>query len=365
MIKKGLVLDISSEDEDAIDGAAGAGGCIYENNLGGTRHSISCEISTDGINIIKEDLHVARNGIRDTKTGEFILNIWADDFEIREKVGTGASGHVYKALYKPTGDFMALKSVNVFDQAKRRQLVNDLKSLYKNQCPFLVKFFGAYYEEGNVKIALELMELGSLGSIIKATSKLTKSIPKIPEVVLAGIAQQILNALAFLHLWDKSVHRDIKPDNILMSRSGEVKLTDFGISKFLDESLVLWNTFVGTMFYMSPERMDGEKYSYPGDIWALGIILIEMATGEYPYPTSFNYIEMLNHIKTTDTATLIHPEFSPEFQDFLSSCLQKDPLKRNSALELWAHPWIFDNSMSDEPELQEWVEDIYTLMKGK
>jgi hypothetical protein len=75
MIKKGLVLDISSEDEDAIDGAAGAGGCIYENNLGGTRHSISCEISTDGINIIKEDLHVARNGIRDTKTGEFILNI--------------------------------------------------------------------------------------------------------------------------------------------------------------------------------------------------------------------------------------------------------------------------------------------------
>lgn len=95
---------------------------------------------------------------------------------------------------------MALKSINVFDQAKRRQLVNDLKSLYKNQCPFLVEFFGAYYEEGNVKIALELMDLGSLGGIVKLTNKQVKSIPKVPETVIASIAQQILNGLAFIHI---------------------------------------------------------------------------------------------------------------------------------------------------------------------
>jgi len=124
---------------------------------------------------------------------------------------------------------MALKSINVFDQAKRRQLVNDLKSLYKNECPFLVKFHGAFYEEGNVKIALELMELGALGKIIKHTHQKTKIIPKIPEAVIASIAQQTLNGLAYIHLCDKSVHRDIKPDNILISKTGEVKLTDFGI----------------------------------------------------------------------------------------------------------------------------------------
>jgi len=129
----GLMLDISSEDEEGIDGGAGAGGRIFnKDDMGIDKHDISCEISTDGINIFSEDLHVARNGIRDTKTGEYILNICSDDFEMKEKVGTGASGHVYRALHIPTGRYVAIKSINVFDQAKRRQLVNDLKSLYKN-----------------------------------------------------------------------------------------------------------------------------------------------------------------------------------------------------------------------------------------
>jgi serine/threonine protein kinase len=76
---------------------------------------------------------------------------------------------------------------------------------------------------------LELMDLGSLGSIIKKAAKLNSSYPKIPEPVLACIAQQILNGLAFIHLCEKYVHRDIKPDNILVGKTGEVKLTDFGI----------------------------------------------------------------------------------------------------------------------------------------
>lgn len=98
---------------------------------------------------------------------------------------------------------------------------------------------------------------------------------------------------------------------------------------------------------MSPERMEGEKYSYPGDIWALGLILIELATGEYPYPTSINYIEMLNYIKTTDSMSLIPDIFSDELKDFLTKCLQKDPMKRATALELLAHPWIFECAFSD------------------
>ena len=92
------------------------------------------------------------------------------------------------------------------------------------------------------------------------------------------------------------MHRDIKPDNILVNSTGFVKLTDFGITKQLDETSALVSTFVGTMNYMSPERMEGGKYSFEGDIWSLGIVLIELVTGSYPYVEHRGFLEMFDQI---------------------------------------------------------------------
>jgi len=101
--------------------------------------------------------------------------------------------------------------------------------------------------------------------------------------MLAKITQQILSGLSYLNVCMRQMHRDIKPDNILVNSKGFVKLTDFGIGKQMDSEEFLAGTFVGTMNYMSPERMEGEKYHYEGDIWSLGIVLIELATGSYPF----------------------------------------------------------------------------------
>jgi mitogen-activated protein kinase kinase 3 len=146
---------------------------------------------TDGIHIIKEEIQIAKGGLKDTKTGEFIATLKEEDFTIISKIGKGASAAVYKARHDPSETTYAIKSINIFDQAKRKQFVMDLKSLYKNMCPFLVQFYGAYYDEGSVKVVLEYMELGSIGSVLsllKPHYKL-KDRSMIPEPILSKIMQ--------------------------------------------------------------------------------------------------------------------------------------------------------------------------------
>ena len=90
------------------------------------------------------------------------------------------------------------------------------------------------------------------------------------------------------------MHRDIKPDNILLNKKGQVKVTDFGISKqYGGDETAKAKTFVGTLTYMSPERMEGETYSYAGDIWSVGIMLIETITGKFPFKQTKGFLEML------------------------------------------------------------------------
>jgi len=103
-------------------------------------------------------------------------------------IGNGASGYVYKAIHKPTGKALALKSINVFDKPKRHQLVNDLRALHKNNCPFLVEFYGALYDEGSVKVALEYMNMGCLKSLAKLAKKDPQwklGVPLIPEAAMS------------------------------------------------------------------------------------------------------------------------------------------------------------------------------------
>lgn len=114
-----------------------------------------------------------------------------------------------------------MKQINVFDKGKRHQMINDLRSLCSSgECPFLVKFYGAMFDEGTVKVALELMDMGSLKDIIKL-GKLNPEWKQgrilLPEPVISKMIQQTLAGLAYLNICLKQMHRDIKPDNILVN----------------------------------------------------------------------------------------------------------------------------------------------------
>lgn len=113
-----------------------------------------------------------------------------NDFEVGDFIGAGASGSVYLAKYKPNGLTLAIKSINIYDKDKRKQFKNDLKVLSDNNCPFLVKFFGAFFEKGNVKLVLEFMNLGSLDGIIRKVKNFPP--PCVPEVILSKITQEVI-----------------------------------------------------------------------------------------------------------------------------------------------------------------------------
>jgi len=257
-------------------------------------------------------------------------------------LGRGACGHVELVVY--TGDEkeeetpMALKVVKIGQREKRHQVLKEIMTLYKSDdCPQLVDFYGAFYKDHTIHIALEYMAAGSLDDIIKNAGR-------IPERALSSITTNILNGLVYLHKRRKQVHRDIKPSNICINSSGEAKLTDFGIVAQLQSSMELMKTQCGTYTYMSPERIQGKRYSSRADIWSLGLCLYKCAVGQFPYEVDLGPCQLYCHVIENDPPRLPEDgDFSEDFKDFLSMCLMKDPEKRLSAHELLQHKWIRDS----------------------
>jgi len=224
----------------------------------------------------------------------------------------------------------------------------------------IVDFYDAFsnLEEGGVALMVEYMDGGSLQDIVETGGCDDESI-------LASIAQQALLALEFLHTCNQ-LHRDLKPANMLINQVGSVKLSDFGIMRQLDttdkesisrklererereergesegEGMQRANTFVGTVTYMAPERIDGREYSYPSDIWSLGLSLLTLALGKIPFDTKGGFWSILHTVRDTAPPSLpSDSKWSDEFRDFTALCLKQNPDMRPSCSELLKHPFI-------------------------
>ena len=236
-----------------------------------------------------------------------------------------------------------MKTINIYEKANRVQMINDIKNymLVPKRCPFLLNFYGGYFEKGNVKIFLEYMDMGNLKNMIKSYKKEKK---KIPEKKIKKIIEQILHGLAFIHLVNYQVHLDIKPENILLNSKNVAKISDFGIAKFLDHTKDIAKTFMGTFLYMSPERLINLEYSNNADIWSLGIILYEMCLLEYPFKNCKSYIDLVQFFKSFKNvvAKNFGKGYSKNLVYFLKLCLIQDPSKRPNSGELITHRWFFE-----------------------
>ncbi|CAD8120564.1 unnamed protein product [Paramecium sonneborni] len=306
-----------------------------------------------GIKINNEGL-TSTNGMQIQTTKKVITH---QHIKIGDIIGQGVSSYVCRGLYIPYNCEVALKIINVFDKDKRHQMLNDLSTLLNGiECEQQIKFYGAYYEEGTIRLVLEYMDQGSLRSLIEQIYK-NNLVEFINEQIIATITYNILLGLQYLHKQKHQLHRDIKPENILINSQGQIKLTDFGISKQLENTIAIARTFVGTLMYMSPERTEGKNYSYASDIWSLGLIIYELATGKHPYAfsnKSMTYIQMIQSILKSDSPKLDNHPYSLEMKDFLNICLNKDQNKRLDAQTLLQHNWILKN-VQNQNYVQQWI----------
>ncbi|KAK6120388.1 hypothetical protein DH2020_045868 [Rehmannia glutinosa] len=294
------------------------------------------------------DLLVNRNGVRLVSQSEVEAaaliqpsdnQLSLADFDAIQVIGKGNGGIVRLVQHKWTGQFFALKVIQMnIEESARKHIARELKINQSSQCPYIVVCYQSFYDNGAISIILEYMDGGSLADFLN-------KVHMIPEPYLAAICKQVLKGLWYLHHEKHIIHRDLKPSNLLINHRGEVKITDFGVSAILASTSGLANTFVGTYNYMSPERILGGNHGYRSDIWSLGLVLLECATGEFPFSSPqpegwANVYELMETIVDQPAPRAPSDLYSPEFCSFISACVQKDPKDRLSANELMAHPFI-------------------------
>lgn len=279
------------------------------------------------------------------------------EFRNGPTIGNGAAGRVYIAEHVPSKTTMAIKTVNVYNKEKRNQLLKELETLSTHVSRYLVRFHGAFYDgSGAVHIALEYMDHGCLSTFVQRVGN-------IPERIVQMIAIDCLRGLRFLHR-HHVLHRDFKTANILLSRKlCCAKLSDFGLARDLNPGVSKVDTFVGTVAYMSPERLQGSKYTYASDIWALGVSIVECLLGRHPFnrPQSyFDYIEATAASSTLHDFDASDKRFSAEVRDFVTLCTFTDPKRRPKATELLEHPWI-KGVKRDRQVFGDWLDECRTL----
>ncbi|KAJ3992935.1 Pkinase-domain-containing protein [Lentinula boryana] len=342
-----------------------------------------------------------------------------EDLKDMQELGQGNGGSVKKVEHAPTGTIMAKKARILYGMSKflsvvlidakpsvRKQILRELHIMHECNSRYIVSFYGAYLADPNICICMEYMNKGSLDGIYK-------KIGAIDIDIVGQVALAVLEGLTYLYDFHRIIHRDIKPSNMLCNSNGEIKICDFGVSGELINSIA--DTFVGTSTYMSPERIQGAQYTVKSDVWSLGISLIELALGRFPFAESesddsdlsdlegtlsparpgsmgsiaalslaprqkppksatakkdkrkskgvslqgggmtMSILELLQHI-VNESAPKLTPEgrFPKAAENFVDSCLLKDPDARKTPKELLNYPWI-EQAKTSTIDVEAWA----------
>lgn len=309
------------------------------------------------------------------------------DLVTLKSLGAGTSGTVTKILHVPTKRIMAKKIIPIdLKTVIKTQIIRELRILHECHSPFIIDFYGAFVSSSNkIVICMEYCNCGLLDKI----STLCLGTRQFPLFALKKLAFAILSGLTYLYNTHKIIHRDIKPLNVLMTHRGEFKLCDFGVSRELSNSLAVANTFVGTSTYMLPERIQGLEYSIKSDVWSMGLMLVELASGKPVWQDDVDdhgahtsqacnggpegILDLLQRIVNETPPSLsgkINPTTNSLYDSalcqFVDSCLMKSERDRKLPMELLldSDGFLADaNDAKVDANMKVWTKSIRKMQK--
>ncbi|KAL6600030.1 kinase-like protein [Neocallimastix sp. 'constans'] len=259
-----------------------------------------------------------------------------EQYQLGNDIGRGQFGCVYRALNLVSGQIVAIKRIRLEDQNKDDidSLMQEVELLQSLSHPCIVNYYGFILNDEYLDIILEFVENGSLLNTLK-------SFGKFPEKLIANYTVKILEGLEYLHT-KGVVHCDLKAANVLTTKSGDVKLTDFGVSRRLNVMDEKASAVVGTPNWMAPEIITLKGIVPQSDLWSLGCTIIELYTGKPPYSDLLPMAALFHIVE--DSCPPLPDDISEELEDFLHICFKKKPSERTSATKLLEHKWILQNT---------------------
>ena len=279
--------------------------------------------------------------------------------DMLEIIGTGNSGVIRRCRNRLTQQILSVKIISLDFQKdeKKQEIVTELNALNTLHSDYIVQLHGAYLHENSVHICTEFMDRGSLEQYVGIL---------VPEHVLILITLSMIQGL--MYMWSRKImHRDVKPSNVLVNSSGCIKLCDFGVSRVLETIGQKVATFIGTHKYMAPERVSSDEYSIPSEIWSLGMTILEMGLGRYPFQkqdhqasSTVRPLDLLQSIVYETPPILpIERGYSPDFASLIHRCLSKSSAERALPMQFFENPLLARYNNNDINQNRASVADFF------
>jgi len=257
-----------------------------------------------------------------------INKVLKERYKLTELIAEGGMASVYKAtdlLLQRTVAIKVLKQNLALDRDGIERFYREARSAAKLSHPSIINIFDIGSDEQIYFIVMEYLPGGTLDKLVTGGKPL-------PVKDIIKIGMEVCDALQFAH--EKGViHRDIKPQNIMLTEDKKIKVVDFGIARPLDSlTMTSPGTLIGSVYYFSPEQAEGKEATILSDVYSTGVLLYYLSTGSYPFDGENAVAIALKHIKEAPKKPgLLSPEIPEKLEKIILKAMEKEPEKRHNS----------------------------------